>query len=81
MVRGKKGFDRVMYAARHVEGIKEEREWLVYEFEDGKGGGGGKKRKREEDVGDGFEGSEEGDGKTPVGRTGEHPLLGYSTLR
>lgn len=54
MVRGKKGFDRIMYAAKNVEGLSEIRQWWFCGFGDVSGNQhGSKKRKRDADDDDG----------------------------
>lgn len=51
MVKGKKGFDRLMYAAKNVEGLDEPRTWLFCDLSDipGSDTSSNKKRKREEE--------------------------------
>lgn len=50
MVKGKKGFDRLMYTAKNVEGLSELRVWIFYDLSDLSSGDKSinKKRKRDE---------------------------------
>lgn len=68
MVRGKKGFDRLMYAAKNVDGLREGRVWLFVDLGMYETTKGGRKRKRDDEGG--TMGADEGGEQ-------RHPLAKY----